>query len=164
PRARSGGRCEGPRRRPALPVPAVARRPGPRLSPPALPRGSSRDHVRGARRASAARGVRARVRGAWRARGDRPARARRRRAVARALVGDRRPLQVLLYARRRAHAAVARLLARERFDVVHAQLVRTATYLPDAGGPPVVVDLVDALSANFARRARRDRGPLAWVS
>ncbi len=81
-------------------------------------------------------------------------------ALGRALVGDRRPLQVLLYARASAQRAVAALLGRERFDVVHAQLVRTAPYLPGAGGPPVVVDLIDALSANLARRARTERGPL----
>jgi sugar transferase (PEP-CTERM/EpsH1 system associated) len=77
---------------------------------------------------------------------------------------DPAPLQVLLFTRRRARAYVRALLAREHFDVVHAQLVRTGAYWPDAGGPPVVVDLVDALSENFVRRARRDRGPLAWAS
>ena len=84
-------------------------------------------------------------------------------ALARALV-DARPLQVLLYRRARAVASVRALVARERFDVVHAQLVRTGAYWPDAGGPPVVLDLVDALSENFTRRAARDRGPLAWAS
>jgi sugar transferase (PEP-CTERM/EpsH1 system associated) len=84
-------------------------------------------------------------------------------ALARAVVDDR-PLQVLLYRRRHALAHVRRLLARERFDVVHAQLVRTGTYWPEAAAPPVVLDLVDALSENFARRAARDRGPLAWAS
>jgi len=79
-------------------------------------------------------------------------------ALARALAGDRRPLQVLLYARRRARARVGRLVARERFDVVHAQLVRAASYLP--AGVPAVVDLIDALSANFARRGRVERGVL----
>ena len=85
-------------------------------------------------------------------------------ALGRVLGGDPRPLQVLLYARRRARAQVERLIAAGRFDVVHAQLVRAATYLPEAGGPPVVVDLIDALSANFERRARHERGPLAFVS
>jgi glycosyltransferase involved in cell wall biosynthesis len=77
---------------------------------------------------------------------------------------DGAPLQTLLFRRRRARTAVHSLLASERFDVVHAQLVRTAAYWPGADGPPVVLDLVDALSANFERRAERDRGPLAWVS
>jgi sugar transferase (PEP-CTERM/EpsH1 system associated) len=85
-------------------------------------------------------------------------------ALGRVLLGDPRPLQVLLYARRAARAHVERLIAGGGFDVVHAQLVRAATYLPQAGGPPVVVDLIDALSANFARRARHERGPLALVS
>ena len=84
-------------------------------------------------------------------------------ALARALV-DPRPLQVLLYRRSDALARVRALLARERFDVVHAQLVRTGVYWPEGAGPPVVLDLIDALSENFARRAARDRGPLAWAS
>lgn len=73
------------------------------------------------------------------------------------------PLQVLLYRRPQAVARVRALLARERFDVVHAQLVRTAAYWPAEATPPVVLDLVDALSENFARRAARERGPLARV-
>lgn len=85
-------------------------------------------------------------------------------ALARALAGDRRPLQVLLYDRTRARRRVAGLLAAGGFDVVHAQLVRTAPYLPPPGGPPVVLDLIDALSANLARRARQERGPLGLVA
>lgn len=85
-------------------------------------------------------------------------------ALARALLGDRRPLQVLLYDRAPARRRVAALIAAGGFDVVHAQLVRTASYLPDASGPPVVLDLIDALSANLARRARQERGPLAPVA
>ena len=85
-------------------------------------------------------------------------------ALARALVGDSRPLQVLLYDRMRARREVAGIVADGRFDVVHAQLVRTAPYLPPAGGPPVVLDLIDALSANLARRAATERGPLSPVA
>jgi sugar transferase (PEP-CTERM/EpsH1 system associated) len=81
-------------------------------------------------------------------------------ALARVALGDRRPLQVLLFARRAAAAAVAELLAAGRFDVVHAQLVRPSPYLPAARRPPVVLDLIDTLSGNFARRARLDR---RWV-
>jgi glycosyltransferase involved in cell wall biosynthesis len=86
-------------------------------------------------------------------------------ALARALGGDRRPVQTLLYARRRAAARVQGLIAAGSFDVVHAQLVRTLAYLP-AERPRVVVDLIDALSRNLARRARLEgalRGRvLAW--
>jgi sugar transferase (PEP-CTERM/EpsH1 system associated) len=78
-------------------------------------------------------------------------------ALARVLVGDRRPLQVLLHARHRARARLRALLASGQFDLVHAQLVRAAPYLSPTG-PPVVVDLIDALSSNFARRAGRERG------
>jgi sugar transferase (PEP-CTERM/EpsH1 system associated) len=79
-------------------------------------------------------------------------------ALSRALLGDPRPGQVLLYLRRRAVARVHALIAGGRFDVVHAQLVRAAPYLPPAGGPPAVVDLIDALSLGFTRRAMLGRG------
>ncbi len=85
-------------------------------------------------------------------------------SLARALAGDGRPLQVLLYDRAAARRRVAALIDAGGFDVVHAQLVRTASYLPPPGGPPVVLDLIDALSANLARRARREHGPLAPVA
>jgi sugar transferase (PEP-CTERM/EpsH1 system associated) len=84
-------------------------------------------------------------------------------ALMRALVGDRRPLQVLLYDRGGARRRVARLVEAGGFDLVHAQLVRTASYLPEHR-PPVVLDLIDALSANMARRARQEHGPLAPVA
>ena len=70
-----------------------------------------------------------------------------------------RPLQVALYERRRAKAQLARLAARGAFDVTHAQLLRTAPYgMVTPRATPLVVDLVDALSVSFARRARAERG------
>ena len=77
-------------------------------------------------------------------------------ALARGVLGDRRPFQVLLYARRQARAWLDGFVAAGHFDVVHVQLARAAAYLPD-GEPPVVIDLIDALSANLARRAARAR-------
>ena len=85
-------------------------------------------------------------------------------ALARVLAGDRRPLQVLFYERRRARRRVAARIAAGGFDVVHAQLVRTAAYLPSSTRPPVVIDLIDALSLNMARRAALEGGPLAPVA
>src|SRR5206468_4055631 len=83
-------------------------------------------------------------------------------SLGRALGGDPRPLQVLLYARRRARASVARIVGGA--DVVHAQLVRSLAYVPATPPPAVVVDLVDALSMNFSRRARHAHGPLAALA
>jgi glycosyltransferase involved in cell wall biosynthesis len=85
-------------------------------------------------------------------------------ALGRALLGDPRPLQVLLYWRAQARRGIERLLASGGFDVVHAQLLRSADYLPHPGGPPVVVDLVDALSLNLDRRARLERGPVGKLA
>lgn len=85
-------------------------------------------------------------------------------ALGRVAVGDPRPLQVLLYARHRARRRVAALIAHGGFDVIHAQLVRTAAYLPRGAHPPVVLDLIDALSVNLARRAALDHGVLAAIA
>ena len=83
-------------------------------------------------------------------------------ALARPLLGDRRPLQVLLFVRARARRRLARLMDAGGFDLVHAQLVRAAPYLPP--GTAAVIDLIDALSVNFARRAGREHGPLARIA
>ncbi len=56
------------------------------------------------------------------------------------------------------------LLAERRHDLVHVQLARLEPALPLRPGVPVVVDLVDALSANMRRRGARDRGPAAWAA
>jgi len=71
--------------------------------------------------------------------------------LAHLMSGDPRPVQTLLYlgAGRR---TVQRLATSGGFDVIHAQLVRSAGLLPPRGPVPVVLDLVDALSASYARR------------
>lgn len=84
--------------------------------------------------------------------------------LVRALLGDPRPLQVLLYDGTRARARVRALVASLRPDVMHLQLVRAAPYLAAGGSPPAVIDLVDALSANLQRRAASDRGWLGPVA
>ncbi len=71
---------------------------------------------------------------------------------------------MLLFDARRAHARVHALVTTLRPDVMHLQLVRAAAYLPPPGGPPAVIDLVDALSANLGRRAATDRGWLGPVA
>ncbi len=62
------------------------------------------------------------------------------------------PVQSLIHAGRSARRVVRELLGTGNFDLVHAQLVRAAALLP-AASPPLVLDLVDALSANTRRRA-----------
>lgn len=84
-------------------------------------------------------------------------------ALLRAVCGDPRPLQTLLYRRPAAQAIVRELMHRQRYDLVHAQLVRTAAYLPAGPTPPAVVDFVDALSANMQRRAARSHWAVRWL-
>lgn len=70
---------------------------------------------------------------------------------------DGRPLQTGLYDRWLSGALRQRLRA-EGFDLVHLQMARLAGLLPQLAPLPCVVDLVDALSLNMARRAEFDRG------
>lgn len=73
------------------------------------------------------------------------------------------PLQVAL------HAGLAQEfdlgpLRRSGFDLCHVQLVRLAPLLDDFKPLAGVLDFVDALSLNMARRARYDRGPARWLA
>jgi sugar transferase (PEP-CTERM/EpsH1 system associated) len=75
----------------------------------------------------------------------------------------RRPLQTALYDTAPMRRAIGRLLAERRHDLVHVQLARMARHVETAPLPRVV-DLIDALSLNMARRAERDRGPARFAA
>jgi glycosyltransferase involved in cell wall biosynthesis len=67
---------------------------------------------------------------------------------------DRRPAQALAFTSQAARRRIESLAGSA--DLIHAQLIRTAPLLPETG-PPVVVDLIDAMSVNLRRRAAHDR-------
>lgn len=69
------------------------------------------------------------------------------------------PLQAALFDSAKARSALA-ALASEGFDVAHLQLVRLAPLAPVLASLPCLVDFVDALSLNIARRAELDIAPL----
>jgi sugar transferase (PEP-CTERM/EpsH1 system associated) len=75
-----------------------------------------------------------------------------------------RPLQVALYEHAAMRAAVAGALHAGTYDLAHVQLVRMAAYLDALRPLPRVLDLIDALSVNMARRARHDRGAARWLA
>ena len=83
--------------------------------------------------------------------------------AARALPGSL-PLQVAMNDTRGFRDALTRLLRSAQFDVVHVQLARMGEVLPLLGELPCVLDLVDALSLNMARRAERDAGPMRLLA
>lgn len=76
----------------------------------------------------------------------------------------RTPLQAALYAAPPLRRAMRAACAQTRFDLVHVQLARLGTFVPPATALPCVVDFVDALSLNMARRAQYDRGPMRWIA
>jgi sugar transferase (PEP-CTERM/EpsH1 system associated) len=77
---------------------------------------------------------------------------------------SKRPLQVAFFDSRRLRGAIRALAARERFDLAHVQLARAVPLVGDDLRLPRVVDLVDALSLNMARRAAHDRGITRWAA
>lgn len=80
-----------------------------------------------------------------------------------ALAG-KRPFQVAMYDAVPAGAGLEGLLNESRFDLAHIQLARLGPMVARLAPLPCVVDFVDALSLNMARRAQLDRGPLSWVA
>jgi len=70
------------------------------------------------------------------------------------------PFQVLYYSSLRMHFHLKRLLAREKYDVVHVVLVRMLEYAAECRDVPVVIDHIDALSLNIQRRMDNTRNPL----
>jgi len=74
------------------------------------------------------------------------------------------PLQVAAHASPRLRRAFDAAVGGAAFDLVHVQLSRLGPFVPAAGVLPCVVDFVDALSLNMARRAAFDRGPARLVA
>jgi sugar transferase (PEP-CTERM/EpsH1 system associated) len=74
------------------------------------------------------------------------------------------PLQTLYLFDARFRQRAQLLLREGAFDLVHVQLVRMAPVVDGLVGIPKVIDFIDALSLNMARRAKRERGPMAWIT
>lgn len=74
------------------------------------------------------------------------------------------PLQVAVNDGKELRKELSRLLRDDAFDLVHVQMARLGTFATAVQPLPCVVDLVDALSRNMARRATYDGGPMSWVA
>lgn len=72
----------------------------------------------------------------------------------------RLPLQTLYWFDARLADAVSRETRDREYDLAHVQLVRMAPVVSALNVRTRVIDLVDALSLNFNRRAERERRPL----
>lgn len=76
----------------------------------------------------------------------------------------RLPLQVAMYDRAALRTSLAQALDGASFDLVHVQMARLGSLVPHVGSVPCVVDLIDALSLNMARRSSIDRGPMRLLA
>ncbi len=81
----------------------------------------------------------------------------------RALFSDQ-PLQVAIYDSVPTSVDLEKLLVEARFDLAHVQLARLGPMLRRLAPLPCVLDLVDALSLNMARRAQFDRVAFAAIA
>lgn len=75
-----------------------------------------------------------------------------------------RPLQAALYDPACAAVDLDDLRARHALELVHLQLARLGGLVDRLGDLPCVLDLVDALSLNMARRADVERGPFGRLA
>jgi len=73
------------------------------------------------------------------------------------------PLQTHFYDSATLRERLAAVLADERFDVIHASLIRILPYLWNVHDVPVVVDLMDAFSRSIALRKRTVSPALRWA-
>lgn len=73
------------------------------------------------------------------------------------------PWQVTYYWNRRLQQRVDHLLNRSTFDIIHTQLARMAPFTQAWTKTPKVLDFIDALSLNMARRAKQEQGMLSWL-
>ena len=73
---------------------------------------------------------------------------------------SRIPLQVGYYYSKKMRKKIDELLRRERFDIIHTQLVRMSPYIKDYEKTPKVLDMVDALSLNMKRRLEKEKLPM----
>jgi len=75
---------------------------------------------------------------------------------------SRLPLQVLYYRSGEFRECLNNLLSDNRFDLVHAFMLRLAPFCQNIS-TPVVLDLIDSMQLNFSRRVDMSRAPKKWV-
>lgn len=73
------------------------------------------------------------------------------------------PWQVTYYLDRRIQQKVEQLLTQTTFDVIHVQLARMAPFVQQWSKTPKVLDFIDALSLNMARRAQQEQKLVSWL-
>lgn len=78
---------------------------------------------------------------------------------------SRAPIQNRIHYDPRLGREAARLVRERKFDIAHVQLIRAAPAIDLVReSVPVVLDMIDALSLNMARRAARSRGLVAAMA
>ena len=77
---------------------------------------------------------------------------------------SRLPLQLHYWYAPQMQRKINDLLAKENFELIHAQLFRMGQYVTKAKGVTKVLDLCDSLALNLSRRAELDCTPKRFFS
>lgn len=73
------------------------------------------------------------------------------------------PLQVLYYQSAEYQRKLKAFLSRKRFDIIHTVMARGAPFTMGVKNTGKVLEMIDALSLNMARRAQTETGIARWV-
>jgi sugar transferase (PEP-CTERM/EpsH1 system associated) len=78
---------------------------------------------------------------------------------------ERVPLQTLVFYEPEMGRRVAALARERQVDLVHVQMIRMAPVIQTIDAEvPRVVDLIDSMSMNLSRQAKRSRAPKSWLA
>jgi sugar transferase (PEP-CTERM/EpsH1 system associated) len=77
---------------------------------------------------------------------------------------SRLPFQVLYYQSRKFKQQLTKLLAENRFDILHVYMLRIAEYGKNIQQPgmPKILELIDSMQLNFQRRLEKEKWPKKW--
>ncbi len=73
------------------------------------------------------------------------------------------PLQVLYYRSKNFKSKLEELLRGEKYDLIHAFMLRIAPYISEYKGCPKIIELIDSMELNMRRRAFLERSFKKWI-
>jgi hypothetical protein len=81
------------------------------------------------------------------------------------LVGglNRIPLQVLYFKSQRFKKKLRELLSENKYDLIHAFMLRVAPYVSSYKNCPKIIELIDSMELNMKRRASSEKNLKKWI-
>ena len=73
------------------------------------------------------------------------------------------PLQVLYYKSKNFKSKVEELLKENKYDLIHAFMLRIAPYISEYKGCPKIIEFIDSMELNMKTRASLEKGFKKWI-